>query len=61
MKHGVSACFYGCKNKALDQTKEYVNGQLKNKYGDTVVRSNNGLYAYTHKRQVCLREFLKTK
>ena len=29
-------------NIALEQTEEYVNGQLKNKYGDAFIRGNNG-------------------
>ena len=29
-------------NIALEQTEEYVNGQLKNKYGDAFLRGNNG-------------------
>ena len=31
-------------NIALEQTEEYVNGQLRNKYGDTFIRGNNGKY-----------------
>jgi len=33
-------------NIALEQTEEYVNGQLKNKYGDAFIRGNNGKYIY---------------
>jgi U6 snRNA-associated Sm-like protein LSm6 len=29
------------------QTEEYVNGQLKNKYGDAFIRGNNVLYIST--------------
>ncbi len=29
-------------NIAMEQTEEYVNGQLKEKYGDTFIRGNNG-------------------
>ena len=29
-------------NIAMEQTEEYVNGQLKAKYGDTFIRGNNG-------------------
>lgn len=29
-------------NIALEQSEEYVNGQLKNKYGDAFIRGNNG-------------------
>ena len=33
-------------NIALEQTEEYVNGQLKNKYGDAFIRGNNGKYSF---------------
>ncbi|KAK2157957.1 hypothetical protein LSH36_180g01090 [Paralvinella palmiformis] len=39
---GVLACLDGYMNIALEQTEEYVNGQLKNKYGDVFIRGNNG-------------------
>uniref|UniRef100_A0ACB8E829 Uncharacterized protein n=1 Tax=Sphaerodactylus townsendi TaxID=933632 RepID=A0ACB8E829_9SAUR len=42
---GVLACLDGYMNIALEQTEEYVNGQLKNKYGDAFIRGNNGNYA----------------
>jgi small nuclear ribonucleoprotein (snRNP)-like protein len=29
-------------NVAMEQTKEFVNGQLTNSYGDTFIRGNNG-------------------
>ena len=32
----------GYMNIAMEQTEEYVNGQLKAKYGDTFIRGNNG-------------------
>uniref|UniRef100_G1KCF6 U6 snRNA-associated Sm-like protein LSm6 n=1 Tax=Anolis carolinensis TaxID=28377 RepID=G1KCF6_ANOCA len=41
---GVLACLDGYMNIALEQTEEYVNGQLKNKYGDAFIRGNNGTY-----------------
>jgi len=41
---GVLACLDGYMNIALEQTEEYVNGQLKNKYGDAFIRGNNGMY-----------------
>lgn len=28
--------------------QEYVNGQLKNKYGDAFIRGNNGTAQFTH-------------
>ena len=31
-------------NIAMEQTEEYVNGQLKNKYGDAFIRGNNGTF-----------------
>lgn len=37
-------------NIALEQTEEYSNGQLKNKYGDAFIRGNNVLYISTLKR-----------
>uniref|UniRef100_A0A8C3GE67 U6 snRNA-associated Sm-like protein LSm6 n=1 Tax=Cairina moschata TaxID=8855 RepID=A0A8C3GE67_CAIMO len=40
---GVLACLDGYMNIALEQTEEYVNGQLKNKYGDAFIRGNNDL------------------
>jgi U6 snRNA-associated Sm-like protein LSm6 len=29
-------------NIAMEQTEEYINGQLKSKYGDAFIRGNNG-------------------
>ncbi|KAG0257260.1 U4/U6-U5 snRNP complex subunit lsm6 [Mortierella polycephala] len=46
---GILACLDGYMNIALEQTEEYVNGQLKNKYGDTFIRGNNVLYISTAK------------
>ena len=37
------ACLDGYMNIAMEQTEEYVNGQLKAKYGDTFIRGNNGM------------------
>jgi len=34
-------------NIALEQTEEYVNGVLKNKYGDTFIRGNNGNFSFS--------------
>ena len=39
------ACLDGYMNIAMEQTEEYVNGQLKAKYGDTFIRGNNGVHA----------------
>lgn len=39
-------------NIALDQTEEYQNGQLKNKYGDAFIRGNNVLYISTQKMKI---------
>ncbi|KXZ48636.1 hypothetical protein GPECTOR_26g539 [Gonium pectorale] len=51
---GILACLDGYMNIAMEQTEvgdwdmrsweEYVNGQLKNKYGDAFIRGNNVLY-----------------
>lgn len=48
---GVLACLDGYMNIALEQTEEYVNGQLKDKYGDAFIRGNNVLYISTQKRK----------
>ncbi|THD19017.1 U6 snRNA-associated Sm protein LSm6 [Fasciola hepatica] len=40
---GVLISLDGYMNVVLEQTEEYVDGQLKNKYGDTFIRGNNGL------------------
>jgi small nuclear ribonucleoprotein (snRNP)-like protein len=40
----VCAFSPGYMNVALEQTEEYVDGQLKTKYGDTFIRGNNILY-----------------
>ena len=39
---GVLACLDGFMNIAMEQTEEYVNGQLKARYGDCFIRGNNG-------------------
>uniref|UniRef100_A0A8D2ZTH3 U6 snRNA-associated Sm-like protein LSm6 n=1 Tax=Scophthalmus maximus TaxID=52904 RepID=A0A8D2ZTH3_SCOMX len=41
---GVLACLDGYMNIAIEQTEEYVNGQLKNKYGDAFLRGNNDAF-----------------
>ncbi|CAE7262103.1 Lsm6 [Symbiodinium necroappetens] len=41
---GILACLDGYMNLAMEQTEEYVDGQLKHKYGDTFIRGNNVLY-----------------
>ena len=41
---GVLACLDGYMNIAMEQTEEYVDGQLKNKYGDCFIRGNNVMY-----------------
>jgi len=42
---GVLACLDGYMNIAMEQTEEYVDGQLKSKYGDCFIRGNNGMCA----------------
>ena len=41
---GILSCLDGFMNIALEQTEEYQNGQLKNKYGDAFIRGNNGKF-----------------
>ena len=48
---GVLVSLDGYMNIALEQTEEYVSGQLKNKYGDAFIRGNNVLYISTQKRR----------
>lgn len=48
---GIMVCLDGYLNIALEQAEEYVNGQLKNKYGDVMIRGNNVLYIGIQKRQ----------
>ncbi|CAG8814160.1 25291_t:CDS:2, partial [Gigaspora rosea] len=38
---GILSCLDGYMNIALEQTEEWVNGQLKNRYGDAFIRGNN--------------------
>ncbi len=42
MKKGVLACLDGYMNIAMEQTEEYVDDQLKAKFGDCFIRGNNG-------------------
>ncbi|KAL4631971.1 hypothetical protein ACB092_04G018000 [Castanea dentata] len=37
-------------NIAIEQTEEYVNGQLRKKYGDAFISGKNVLYISTSKR-----------
>ena len=48
---GILNCLDGYMNIALEQTEEYVNGQLKKKYGDAFIRGNNVLYISRQKRR----------
>ena len=42
---GVLACLDGYLNIAMEQTEEYVDGQLKARYGDCFIRGNNGKFS----------------
>jgi U6 snRNA-associated Sm-like protein LSm6 len=50
---GILACLDGFMNIAMEQTEEYVDNQMKNKYGDCFIRGNNGkdisscIYSYS--------------
>ncbi|GKY93805.1 U4/U6-U5 snRNP complex subunit lsm6 [Mayamaea pseudoterrestris] len=44
---GVLACLDGFLNIALEQTEEFIDGQLKAKYGDAFIRGNNVMYIST--------------
>lgn len=39
---GILAVVDGYMNIAMEQTEEYVSGQLKATYGDAFIRGNNG-------------------
>jgi U6 snRNA-associated Sm-like protein LSm6 len=41
---GILACLDGFMNIAMEQTEEYVDGQLKARYGDCFIRGNNGKF-----------------
>jgi hypothetical protein len=48
-------------NIAMEQTEEYVNGSVTNRYGDTFIRGNNGaslasvdLVAFLNPGQCCI-------
>jgi U6 snRNA-associated Sm-like protein LSm6 len=60
---GVLACLDGYMNIAMEQTEEYVDDQLKAKYGDCFIRGNNGtsqeLFSSPHNHVAfCLFEFV---
>jgi U6 snRNA-associated Sm-like protein LSm6 len=38
----------GYMNIALEQTKEYINGQLSRTYGDAFIRGNNGIKLFRY-------------
>lgn len=48
---GVLACLDGYMNIAMEQTEEYVDGQLTAKYGDCFIRGNNVLYISAQKKR----------
>lgn len=43
---GVLISLDGYMNVVLEQTEEYIDGHLKNKYGDAFIRGNNGILCY---------------
>ena len=47
---GILVCLDGYMNVALEQTEEYVDGTLRNRYGDATIRGNNVLYISTGKK-----------
>ena len=42
------ACLDGYMNVVMEQTEEYVDGQLQNKYGECFIRGNNGTVKTHH-------------
>ncbi len=51
---GILACLDGFMNIAMEQTEEYVDDQLKNRFGDCFIRGNNGKCALKRKPQIYL-------
>lgn len=41
---GILVCLDGYMNIAMEQTEEFVDGQLQKNYGDAFIRGNNVLY-----------------
>ncbi|GAA97502.1 uncharacterized protein L969DRAFT_42969 [Mixia osmundae IAM 14324] len=41
---GILSCLDAYLNIAMEQTEEVVNGQVRNRYGDSFIRGNNVLY-----------------
>ena len=41
---GILACLDGYMNVAMEQTEEYIDGNLKANYGDAFIRGNNITY-----------------
>ncbi|KAG7528441.1 hypothetical protein FFLO_06150 [Filobasidium floriforme] len=39
---GTLSCLDGYMNVAMENTREVVNGEMKNSYGDAFIRGNNG-------------------
>ncbi|MES1916911.1 MAG: U4/U6-U5 snRNP complex subunit lsm6 [Cercozoa sp. M6MM] len=44
---GVLACLDSYMNVAMEECEEYVDGQLKARYGDAFIRGNNVCYVST--------------
>lgn len=51
---GILACLDGFLNIAMEQTEEYVDGQLKARHGDCFLRGNNGDYVSRLKSLTCV-------
>lgn len=47
---GILACLDGFMNIAMEQSEEYVDGQLKARYGDCFIRGNNVLCISAQKK-----------
>ena len=41
---GVLACLDGFMNIALEQSEEFVDGKLTERFGDAFIRGNNGVW-----------------
>lgn len=56
---GILACLDGYMNIAMEQTEEYVDGQLTNKYGDCFIRGTS-LFFFLPQRHLFTQETTST-
>ena len=55
---GILACLDGHMNIAMEQTEEYVDGQLKARYGDCFIRGNNGIFSQQYFPSIFFKTYI---